>query len=130
MAVDVDGVAGSTVPRIDHKPVHPGFLYRLSECGILEIVRRLVMTARLQPAAKGTMMDQKDPSSGSIEHEGRGCDMPREGVAGMNVISIGDLAPKESMPLIGHTEGSGVIVQKPSDMMPEGGRVEAHGCGA
>jgi hypothetical protein len=72
-------------------------------------------------------MDEKDLSSFSIEDEGRCGDMARKSAAGMNIVPARDLLSQEGMPVTGHGEGSGVLVEDPSDMMPESGRIERQG---
>ena len=127
VAVDVDGHPGYAMPWIDHEPVHPGFLHGLPQGGTRQIVRRLVMTARLQPAPEGAVMDQKDLLPAPVENERGGRDMAGKGAAGMNVIPARDLTPQESMPCIRHPEGSGVSVQNRAHMPAEGRKVEARG---
>jgi hypothetical protein len=127
VAVDVDGHEGCFMPRVEYKTVEAGFLSSLPKSGARQIVRRLVMTARLKPAPKGTVVDQEDAPSCPIEDECRGRDMPGIGAAGMNVIPAFDLATEDSVSVIGHTEGPGVIVEDRSDVIPEGCRIETHG---
>jgi hypothetical protein len=114
------------MPGVDAKTVQAGFLHSLPESGRRQIVRRLVMAARLQPTPEGTVVDQENPLSRPIEDERRGRDMPGKGAAGMNVVPAFDLAPEDGVSVIGHTEGPGVIVEDRSDMIPEGCRIETH----
>lgn len=51
--------------------------------------------------------------------------MAWECAAGVNVIAAHDLLPQKSMTILGQVESSRVPIQKRSDMLPEGGRIEA-----
>ena len=113
------------MPWVDRQPLHPRFLHRLAQGRARQILRRLVMAARLQPASEGAVMDEQDPLPFAVEDErGRG-HMAGKGAAGMDVVPARDLTAQKRVPLSRHAEGFRMPVEDRCDMAAEGGRIEA-----
>src|SRR5690606_7283067 len=59
MAVDDEGQVAAPVPGMEGKPGDAGFLDRFALSGEMKGSGRLVMAARLQPAADGDVIDEQ-----------------------------------------------------------------------
>jgi hypothetical protein len=85
------------------------------------------MTARLEPASEGAMIDQKNALPCFIENESRCGDMARERAPQMNVVPVLDLLSQQGMPVAGNLEGMGIAIEQAPDLLAKGGRVESAG---